>query len=84
MTEKKANRLKKNLERIPYGSLDVRKVKGLLPKKDWNLIVYEMDIIKKEKQLVLIHIEFMLSFKIKHCCGLLIEAEGNIPYYTLY
>lgn len=81
MELKKANDLKEILNRKK--TFDVRKVKGLLPKKDWNLIVYEINQ-KGEKKLVLLHIEFMQSFKVIAECGLFIEASENIPHYTLF
>ncbi len=81
MELKKANDLKKILERKK--TFDVRKVRGLLPKQDWNIIIYEINQ-KGEKKLVLLHIEFMLAFKVIAECGLFIEAEGSIPYYRLY
>ena len=81
MKLKQANVLKKLLE--DKKTFDVRKVRGLLPKQDWNLIIYEINQ-KGEKKLVLLNIEFIQAFKVIVECGLFIEAEGSIPHYTLY
>ena len=81
MELKKANDLEKILNRKK--TFDVHKVKGLLPNRDWNLIIYETNQ-KGEKKLVLLCLEFMQAFKIIAECGLFIEASGNIPHYTLY
>ena len=81
MELKKANDLKTILERKKI--FDVRKVRGLLPKQDWNIIIYEINQ-KREKKLVLLHVEFILAFKVVAKCGLFIEANGSVPHYTLY
>ena len=81
MESKKAGKLKRNLK--INKTFDVRKVRGLSNKNDWNLIVYETT----ETGLLsnyLTHYEFMITFGKKNECGLLIEASGNLSRYLLY
>ncbi|MBA7541266.1 hypothetical protein ES705_33573 [subsurface metagenome] len=69
-------------------SFIVHRVKGLLPdKEDWNLTVYEIDGAG-EKKIVLTRMadlhRFLLLKPYAGTVGVIIEAEKNVPYYTLY
>lgn len=86
MTLKKANELKKILEKKT--SLTINKVKSIYGQSSWNLEVFEIEIYTKEisnkRSPSLIRYDFIIALCKEHQCGMFIEASNNIPSYLLY
>ncbi len=85
MNLKKANKLKKKLEKNER--FDVRKVHGLLPNPDmdWNLEVYEKTQTKDISTILsATSLYYMCEFANKLECLLFVDANNHIPFYVLY
>ena len=85
MELKKANKLKKKLER--HNEFGVRRVHGLLPKSDmdWNLEVYEKTQTKDISTILsATSLYYMCEFANKLECSVFVDADHNIPFFVLY
>ena len=85
MKLKKANKLKRELEKNEQ--FDVRKVHGLLPNpdRDWNLEVYEKTQTKDISTILSeTSLYYMCEFANKLECPVFVDANHNVPFFVLY